>query len=228
MRPKQTAALRLAKTRTQLRNQRYRTILSAEAAFVCNLLYAVYQCALGIINLSLWFLAMCAFYGILATMRFSVSLCGHRGQCLPCETSEPFAMRLSGILLGVMSVVLAAINYLSLSQNIAVKYGEIIMITIATYTFYKVIMAIIRAVKQRRNPSLLLQTIRNISYAEAAASVVTLQRSMLVSFGSMDGAQVRFMNAVTGAAACLFVLALGISMTIKSMGKDHKLWQNQN
>ena len=58
--------------------------------------------------------------------------------------------------------------------------------------------------------------IRNIRYAEVAASVLTLQRSMLVSFGSMDHRQIRFMNAMTGAAVCLFVLLLGVSMIAKS------------
>lgn len=125
-------------------------------------------------------------------------------------------MKLSGILLTVLSLVLASVSYISLSQNIATKHGEIIMITIATYTFYKITMSIIRAVKQRKNPSMLLKTIQYISYAEMAASVLTLQRSMLVSFGTMDNKQIHFMNATIGAVVCLFVLILGISMMIKS------------
>ena len=125
-------------------------------------------------------------------------------------------MKLSGILFTVLSLVLASVSYISLSQNIATKHGEIIMITIATYTFYKITMSIIRAVKQRKNPSMLLKTIQYISYAEMAASVLTLQRSMLVSFGTMDNKQIHFMNATIGAVVCLFVLILGISMMIKS------------
>ena len=93
------------------------------------------------------------------------------------------------------------------------------MITIATYTFYKTAMAITKAVKQRKNPSPLLRTIRNISYAEVAASILTLQRSMLVSFGSMSVRNIHFMNAVTGAVVCLFVLILGLLMTTKSIKK---------
>lgn len=66
----------LAKTGEKIiSNQRYRIIMSAAIAFVFNLLYAIYHFVLGIINLSLWFIAMFAFYGILATMRFSIVLC---------------------------------------------------------------------------------------------------------------------------------------------------------
>lgn len=222
MKTKQKAALLIAKTKTGKKlvsSQRYRIILSATLAFAFNLLYAIYHCVLGILNLSFWFIAMCAFYGILAIMRFSAILCECNHQKLPDNVTELFVMKLSGILLVILSIVLATVSYISLLQNIAVKHGEIIMITIAAYTFYKITMAIVKAVKQHKNPSPLLKTIRNIGYAEVAASILTLQRSMLASFGSMSAVNIHFMNAVTGAAVCLFVLILGLSMIAKSMKK---------
>lgn len=222
MKTKQKAALLIAKTKTGKKlvsSQRYRIILSATLAFAFNLLYAIYHCVLGILNLSFWFIAMCAFYGILAIMRFSAILCERNHQKLPDNVTELFVMKLSGVLLVILSIVLATVSYISLSQNIAAKHGEIIMITIATYTFYKITMAIVKAVKQHKNTSPLLKTIRNIGYAEVAASILTLQRSMLASFGSMSAGNIHFMNAVTGAAVCLFVLILGLSMIAKSMKK---------
>lgn len=196
--------------------------MSAAIAFVFNLLYAIYHCALGIINLSLWFIAMCAFYGILAAMRFSAVLCERQKQTAASYDTEKFVMKLSCILLAALSFILAAVNYISLSQSMIAKHGEIIMITIATYTFYKVTTAIIRAAKQHKKPSPLLKALRCITYAEAAASLLTLQRSMLVSFGAINGRQASFMNAAAGAVVCLFVLELGISMIIKSSKKENE------
>ena len=222
MKPKQKALPLLNQTETGKKlvsSQRYRIILSATVAFALNLLYAIYHLVLGVLNLSFWFIAMCAFYGILATMRFSAVLCERNHQKLPSDDTERFVMKLSGVLLVILSIVLATVSYISLSQNIAAKHGEIIMITIATYTFYKITMAIVKAVKQHKNTSPLLKTIRNIGYAEVAASILTLQRSMLASFGSMSVGNIHFMNAVTGAAVCLFVLILGLSMIAKSMKK---------
>ncbi len=200
-------------------SQRYRIMLSATVAFVFNLLYAIYHCVLGVLNLSFWFMAMCAFYGILATMRFAAVLCERSRQKLPSDDTELFVMKLSGILLVILSIVLATASYISLSQNIATKHGNITMITIATYTFYKITIAIVKAVKQHKTPYPLLSTIRNIGYAEVAASILTLQRSMLVSFGTMSAKNIHFMNAVTGTAVCLFVLILGLSMITKSIKK---------
>ena len=222
MKPKQKAVSLITRTKAGKKlvgSQRYRIILSATLAFAFNLLYAIYHCVLGILNLSFWFIAMCAFYGILAIMRFSAILCERNHQKLPDNVTELFVMKLSGVLLVILSIVLATVSYISLSQNIAAKHGEIIMITIATYTFYKITMAIVKAIKQHKNPSPLLRTIRNIGYAEVAASIQTLQRSMLASFGSMSTGNIHFMNAVTGAAVCLFVLILGLSMITKSMKK---------
>lgn len=213
---------RIAKTITGkklITNQRYRVVLSAAVALVFNLLYAIYNCVLGVLNLSLWFMAMCAFYVILAMMRFSTVLCERNHHKMTADDVERFVMRFSGILLLILGIVLAIVNYISLSQNIVAKHEAIVMITIATYTFCKVTMAIVKAVKQHKNPSPLLRTIRNISYAEASASILTLQRSMLVSFGSMGSKQICLMNAMTGAAVCLFVLLLGLSMITKSKKK---------
>ena len=194
---------------------RYRILASAAAAFACNLMYALYHMILGILNESLWFVMMCAFYGILATMRFSAVLCIRRHGSESSGNMEYLVTRLSGVLLMVLGLILIAVISVSLSQNIATKYDEITMITIATYTFYKIAMAIRRAVKRRQNPTPLMKVIRNIGYAEVAASLLTLQRSMLVSFGSMEREQIQTMNALTGAAAFLFVLTLGISLTIQ-------------
>lgn len=213
----------LLPSRTEIRrvisNHRDRMLLLTFITLALNLLYALYHCVLGILNLSLWFIAMSAFYGILAVMRFAAVLCGCKNHDKPLADTEYFIMKLSGVLLIVLSFVLAEVIYISLSQNIAAKYGEILMITIATYTFWKIAMAVARAVKQHKPFSPLLAVIRNIGYAEVATSVLTLQRSMLVSFGSMEAEHIRTMNAVTGAVVCLFIWILGILMTIKGIKK---------
>lgn len=201
-----------------LNEQRYRVIFAATLGFFLNLLYAIYNGILGARDHSLWFASMCAYYSVLGTMRFSAVLCEGRGSHKASIETELFVMKLSGILLGVLSVVLTGVIYISLSQNIAAKYDEIIMITIAAYTFGKLTMAIIRAVKQRHDPSPLLATIRRIGYAEAAASILTLQRSMLASFGTISDTKAHILNMATGAAVCLFVLTLGTVMVVKKKG----------
>ena len=114
---------------------------------------------------------MCVYYVMLGTARFSAVLCGHGSTPESPAGTDYFAMRLSGILLAMLSLVLSGVTYLSLVQNIAVKHHEIMMITIAAYTFFKLGIAVTRAIRQRKDPAPLPAVIRSIGYAEAAASV---------------------------------------------------------
>lgn len=202
-----------------LKDPRYRLVLTAAVTFFINLLYALYNGGLGIINRSLWLITMCAYYTILSIMRFSAVLCEHKNNGTASNDMEYFVMRLSGGLLAALSFVLSGVTYISLSENIASKHETVVMITIAAYTFYKITMAIIRAVKQRKTPSPLLAVLRSIGYADAAASVSTLQRSMLASFGNLAGRKTHTMNLLTGAAVCLFVLLLGLSLMVRGIKK---------
>lgn len=212
-----------------VRERRYRIVLTAAFSLILNLLYAFYHGVLGMVHVSLWFVTMCAYYTILSTMRFSAVLCAHRTRSASSVDTEYFVMRLSGILLILLSVVLTGVIYLSLSQNIARKYDKITMITIAAYIFYKVTLSVIQAVKGRKNSVPLLAVIRTIGYAEVAASVLTLQRSMLASFGTMNRTDAHRMNLLTGAAVCLFVFVLGIATTVRGVRRKEKpVWQNQN
>lgn len=58
-----------------LRDPFRRVVFSAAIGFSLNLLYALYHGVLGIINLSIWFTVLCAYYTVLATMRFCTVLC---------------------------------------------------------------------------------------------------------------------------------------------------------
>lgn len=199
---------------------RSRAVAGAALLFAVNLLYALYNGALGIAGLSVWFLAMCAYYSLLSAMRFSVVLCERRNSAA-ADDMEYFVMRLTGGLLTALSLVLSGVIYISLAEQVAAQHETIVMITIAAYTFYKLTMLAVRAVKYRKNPSPLLAVIRKIAYADVAASVFTLQRSMLVSFGAESNARNAFvLNILTGAAVCLFVGSLGLSMVIKGKRKE--------
>lgn len=191
-----------------LNDRRYRAVSFAVLGLILNLLYAFYNGALGILNHSVWFTASCIYYLLMSTMRFTAILCGQKNSV----KKEYALMGLTGILFGVLGFVLIIIIYLSLAQNVASKYDEITMITIATYTFAKISMAITGAVKHRKEALPLMTVIQNIRYMEVAVSVVTMQRSMLVTFGDMNRSDAEMMNMLTGAGACLFAVVLGIIM----------------
>ena len=215
-----------------LEDYRFRTVLTTMPSFVINVAYTIYNGVIGVMNQSAWFITMAVYYSLLGIMRYCAvhteRKISHMEDQKLIRKKELAVIKTDGILLLLLNLALSGVVLLTIAKGRAKAYSEIIAISIAAYTFYKITMAVIRNARQRQNPSLLLRTLRSISYAEIAASVLTLQRSMLVSFGTMGSRQIYLMNAITGAVVCLFVWILGLSMIEKSKRKENESWQNQN
>ena len=118
----------------------------------------------------------------------------------------------AGILLLALNFALTGVILLTIAQDTAKRYSEVVVISIATYTFYKIIMAVVNMVKVRKTRSPVLITIRNIGTADALVSMLTLQATMLASFQGKGGLDANRMNAITGMVVCVLILALGVSM----------------
>ncbi|MGN1419062.1 MAG: hypothetical protein ACI4W6_07015 [Acutalibacteraceae bacterium] len=201
-----------------IHSKRHRIVFTAAASLALNICYAVYNGILGIVYSTLWFLVLCVYYIILSVMRFAAVSCERKNRLKNETVSELFVLKFSGIMLMILSLVLAGSVYYSTFNETAKEYDEIVMISIAAFTFYKVVLAIINAIKIAKHNSPLLTTIRNISCADAAASILSLQRSMLVSFEGMSASEIEIMNIATGIAVCLFIFILGLLMTIGILG----------
>lgn len=179
-------------------------------SFAFNIVYALGNFGIGFLNHSWWFITVGAYYTVLATTRFSVLQIKRKAN--GNYDTEFFARRITGILLVVLSFCIVGINILSTLKERGTAFHEIIMITIATYTFTKITIAIIVIVKARHSVSFSEKTLRNISLADACVSIYTMQRSMLVSFPGMETAEIRLFNILTGTAVWLTVLFLGINL----------------
>ena len=176
--------------------------------FCINALYGVYTGALGVLGHSWWFVALAAYYIVLAVMRFSVLLSLRSAE----PATERFVMRFSGGMCLFLSVTLAGITYLSLLDERGTQHHEIVMITMALYAFSKITMAVIRMVQQGRNNRPALKCVCSLTLVDAAVSIFALQRSMLVTFTGMSANNIQLMNALTGTAVYLMTAVLGINL----------------
>ena len=157
-------------------DRRFRIVASAAAPLAMNLLYGTGHAVLGLMDGSVWLLIMAAYYILLGMMRFGAVLTEYK------HASERFVMRFCGGMLMVLALVMGAATVISLIQERAVPHGIVIMLIIAIYTFWKMTMAIVHTVQAHQSGTPLTRTIRNITLASALASLMTMQRSMLVSF----------------------------------------------
>ena len=175
-----------------------------------NILYALGNGTIGFLFHSWWFITVGAYYSILAVTRFSVLQVQRRANG-DYET-ELFARKLTGFLLIALSFCIIGVNILSALKERGTAFHEILMITIATYTFTKITLAIIGMVKAAHTPSPAFKTLRNIALADAFVSSYTMQRSMLVSFPGMEPKEIQLFNILTGTAVWLILLLLGINL----------------
>jgi len=186
--------------------------------FIINLIFAIYNCVLGIASYSWWFIAVGAYYIVLSIMQIAVITFSAKDR-----KNERFIMKFSGVMIFMLSIVLCGIVYMTVEQSVAVKYHEIAMITIALYAFTKITLAIMGFIKSRKRHRPYIRTLRSIAFADSVVSIYSLQRSMLVSFEGMSDANIILFNALSGIGMCLVVICIGLNLI--SGGKLK--WQNQ-
>lgn len=214
---------------TLITDTRLRTVLVTIPGMGLNLVYAIFNGVIGFVNLSAWYVSLAAYYLLLCVMRFlAVAYAGRVYQVnVPWRKRNPEnedslearsrkVYRNCGILFSVMSIALGGAVIMLVSGEGGKSYPGLLIYAVATYTFYKLGMAIRNLVKVRKENSLLLVTLRNISYADALVSLLSLQTALFAAFGQDSGELVPLMNALTGAGVCLMILGIGIYMVRKA------------
>lgn len=180
-----------------------RTRKLALSGLLFNTVYSAYHIIFGISAHSWWLFTIGIYYAILSIVRFAV---------LRHKKEKRFILQFSGILLMVLSLSLVGTVILAFVKDRGTVFHLIVMLAIAVYAFTKITLAAINWIKARKSKSVKLIALRNISFADAFASIFSLQRSMLVSFEGMTQTEIRIMNVATGCAVCVIVFLLGLNL----------------
>ena len=178
---------------------------------VFNTVFSAYHIIYGIITQSWWFFTVGIYYAVLSVARIEV---------LSYKGKKHLLVRLTGIMLLVLSVSLVGTVILAFVKDRGTFFPLIAMLTVATYAFTKITLATIKWIKARKSTSAKELALRNISFADAFVSIYSLQRSMLVSFEGMSDIEIRIMNVATGLAVCIIVFLLGLNLVLKQNKKN--------
>lgn len=204
---------------------RYRTVLFTFISFVLNLFYAVSNGVYGVINHSPWMGTFSAYYIFLSLMRYGIIQYDRKllkeGRQKDLRLQEMKVYRNTGILLSLITIALGGAVILLVNREGGKSYYGYMIFVVAMYTFYKAIISIVNIIRARKMKSTLLVTIRNIGYADALVSVLSLQTAMFGAFGEDSNVDPTLMNGITGACVCMMILVIGIYM-ILSAGKQRK------
>ena len=117
---------------------------TALISLVFNILYCTYHIVFGVVTASWWFLTIGIYYAILSLTRFVV---------LRCKGNKRYLVRFTGIMLIVLSFSLVGTVILAFVKDRGTVFPLITMLAIATYTFTKITIAIVKWAQARKSKS---------------------------------------------------------------------------
>jgi hypothetical protein len=206
---------------------RLRVKLSLYASLSWNTLYGIFQLCLGFYHHTFWFCSLGAYYIFLAVMRFF--LAHHTARYSPRERmrSELKRYRACGIVLLFMNLALALIVFFMVYWNRTFDHHMITAIAMAAYTFTALATAIVNVVKYRKYQSPVYSASKAISLAAACVSMLTLESTMLTTFG--DGEiNARLMLGLTGGAVVALIVTMAVYMIIRANKQLEKMKEKNN
>lgn len=200
---------------------RLRVNVSLYGTLIYNTVYALLQLGMGFWHHTFWFYSLAGYYISLAVMRFF--LVRHTSKHKPGEKvlDELRKYRACGIVFLIMNLSLALMIFFMVYWNRTFHHHEITTIALAAYTFTSFTLAIINIVKYRKYNSPVYSASKAISLASACVSMLTLESTMLTTFGdgTMDLTARRMMLGASGGVISAFIIAMAIYMIVQANKK---------
>ncbi|MGN1039960.1 MAG: hypothetical protein ACI4QL_00860 [Candidatus Fimimonas sp.] len=210
-------------TNKMLQQYGFRTIVFSTASFTINLAYVALNGVVAIIDGSVWYGSLAAYYLLLAVMRGgAISVFWGKKRNTP--QNSVLVYKRCGIGLIVLPMALSvAILQMVRGENSFEHAGMMIYVS-ATYAFYKIIMSVVNVFKARKTDDFTVRAVRCINLSDAMVSILALQTAMFKEFGGEEIAS--GMNTVTGTAVCALTVALGIFMVAEANKKIKSVERN--
>ena len=121
--------------------------------------------------------------------------------------------RACGWIFLVMNLALALMIFFMVYWNRTFVHHEITTIAMAAYTFIAFTAAIVSIVKYRKYNSPVYSASKAISLASACVSMLTLESTMLTTWGEAESTSFRqLMLALTGGVIVIFIVVMAIYM----------------
>ena len=197
---------------------RLRMNVSLLSGFAWNIVYAVFQLCLGIYHQTFWYCSLAGYYFLLGIMR--LSLVSHTRTHKPGQDKMAEQKRYCscGVVLLLMNLALALIVFFMVYWNRTFHHHQITTIAMASYTFFSFTMAIINIVRYRKIGSPVYSASKAISLAAACVSMLTLEATMLTTFGDgkMSLLTRRIFLGVTGGVVSAFIIGMAVYMIVRA------------
>ncbi len=191
----------------------FRTKLFLCLSFIFNIAYSVFLFVASQIYSSKWFFVTSIYYGLLSVTRIFV--------CLEISPQKQLVlkiktMRVCGCFLLSINLVFSTMMFILIYGKQYIRYHEIIVIALATYTFASLTMAIINSIKHSSKNDYLHSCAKIISLISASVSIVTLTNIMLSTFGENNSLLRSIILPILSGFVSIFMIVFAILMIRKA------------
>ena len=182
-------------------------------SLLINLLYAIFLLVVGQVYNARWFSVMAIYYGVLFGVRAFVFFQLRQTRL----QKKILIMRTCGCFLFLINLVVSSVMFLLIHTAQRIKHHEIVVITLALYTFSTLTLAIVGGIKYFKKNDHIYTCIKVVSLISASVSMVALTNTMLATFGGDEITTLRkvILPIVSGVVA-VFILACAILMIVKA------------
>jgi len=211
--------------RRWLEDTRLRVNVSLYGSLIWNTAYAMLQLGMGLWHRTFWFISMAGYYIALAAMRFFLVKYTRKHKPGEKMWEEISKYRVCGIVFLIMNIAISVMIFFMVYWNRTFRHHEITTISMAAYTFTSLTIAIVNVVRYRKYNSPVYSASKAISLAAASVSILTLEATMLTTFGeeTLNLVERRIFLGLSGGAVSIFIVAMAIYMIIRGTGKLKQL-----
>ena len=197
-------------------DERFNSTLFLTISLIWNWAYAVFLLIVSKIEASNWFFVMAIYYAFLFLIRFFVLQNILYAKKSTSVQSEIKVFRLCGIFLLFINVAVSTMAFIMIYTNPPVRYHEITVIAIATYTFTSLTVAIVSCVRFLKRTAYAYSALKFISLISASVSMLTLTNTMLATFGADNALLRSIILPLLGVAVSVLIIATAIFMIYKA------------
>ena len=191
-----------------------------------NLVYAGYNLISGILYRSVWLISNGVYYLVLSLIRLLLVRYAKKQSVLDDPKEKAIlgwkGFSVCGILMFLLNIAMAGIVAQMIWGGQGSTYPEIMVYTVATYTFYRLTTAIIRVVRSGHGGNPIQGAAQNISLTAAMMSLYSLQVTMLNVFGDGSGNDT-LINSLSGGTVCVMVVLGALGMAVHGSRQKKEL-----
>ena len=193
-------------------DDRLRVGVSLYGSLAWNTVYAVFQLWLGFFHGSFWYCSMAGYYISLAIMRFFLARYMTKNKPGERMREELVRYRACGWIFLATNLAVSLMIFFMVYWNRTFVHHEITTIAMAAYTFTAFTSAIVNIVKYRKYNSPVYSASKAISFAAACVSMLTLESTMLTTFGegTMDALGRKLLLGASGGVISVVIVAMAI------------------